>query len=117
MAHTTAGRKLGRKRGFRTQMLRNMAQELLRHEQIQTTVPKAKECVRLTNHLISVAKRDDLNSRRKVARDIRDNDVLTKLFDVLIRRYENRTGGFTRIFRLAHRQGDNAEVALVKLIA
>ena len=117
MAHTKAGRKLGRKRGFRTQMLRSLASELIRHEQIKTTFPKAKEACRLANHLISVAKRDDLNARRAVARDIQDRDVQKKIFDVLVQRYSGRTGGFTRIFRLAPRQGDNANLALIKLIS
>ena len=117
MSQTTAGRKLGRKRGFRTQLLRGLATDLIRHEQIKTTFPKAKECCRLANHLISVAKKDDLNARRAVARDIHDREVLKKIFDVLVQRYNNRTGGFTRIFRLAPRQGDNAELALIKLIA
>ena len=117
MAKTGAGRKLGRKGGFRTQLLRGLASELIRHEQIQTTYPKAKECRRLAEHLISVAKRGDLNARRMVARDIRDGEVLKKLFDTLATRYSTRVGGYTRVFRLAPRQGDNADMALVKLIA
>ena len=117
MAHTTAGRKLGRKSGFRQQMLRSLATDLLRYEKIETTIAKAKEASRLTNHLISVAKQGTLNSRRAVARDIRDKQVQKKLFDVLAQRYESRTGGFTRIFRAARRQGDNAEIAVIKLIA
>jgi len=117
MSQTMAGRKLGRKRGARTQLLRNLTTELIRHEQIKTTVPKAKECCRLANHLISVAKKDNLNARRAVARDIQDRDAYKKLFDVLVQRYSSRTGGFTRIFRLNTRQGDNAELALIKLIS
>ena len=117
MAKTTAGRKLGRKRGFRTALLRGLATELFRHEQIRTTYPKAKECARLADRLIAVAKRDDLNARRRIARDIRDKTVTRKLFGILVPRYGERIGGCTRVFRLAPRQGDNAEMALVKLIA
>ncbi|MFN0116714.1 MAG: 50S ribosomal protein L17 [Elusimicrobiota bacterium] len=117
MALTGAGRKLGRKTGFRTQMLRSLATDLIRYEQIQTTFPKAKECSRLANHLISVAKKGDLNAHKAVARDIRDNEIRKKIFDVLVKRYSSRTGGFTRIFRLVARQGDNAQMALIKLIA
>lgn len=117
MAKTSAGRKLGRKSGARTILLRSLASALIRHEKIQTTLPKAKECCRLANHLISVSKKGDLNARRTVARDIHDPEVLGKLFDVLATRYQGRTGGFTQIFRLQNRQGDNAPMALVKLIA
>ncbi|OVE77572.1 50S ribosomal protein L17 [bacterium F11] len=117
MAQTIAGRKLNRKNGSRQQMLRSLASELIRHEQIKTTLPKARECSRLANHLISLAKKDDLNARRLVSRDIQNRDVLKKVFDVLIQRYTNRTGGFTRIFRLSSRQGDNAELVLIKLIS
>lgn len=117
MAQTTAGRKLGRKQGARISLLRSLATALLKHEQIQTTVPKAKECARFTNHLISVAKKGDLNAHRSVARDIHDQDVHKKLFDVLAPRYASRDGGYTKVFRIGSRQGDNAEVALVKLIA
>lgn len=117
MAKTTAGRKLSRKGGFRTNLLRNLATNLIRHEQITTTVAKAKECARFTNHLIAVAKKDDLNARRAIQRDIQDREVHKKLFDVLVQRYNNRVGGCTRIFRLQARQGDNAQMALIKLIA
>ena len=117
MAHTAMGRKLGRKSGHRKQLLRSLATDLLRHEQIVTTFPKAKECQRLADHLIAVAKRDNLNARKAVARDIQDKDVRKKLFEVLVQRYTNRTGGCTRVFKLAPRQGDNAPMAVVKLIA
>ena len=117
MAHTDMGRKLGRKTGFRKQLLRSLATELIRHEQVVTTFPKAKECQRLADHLIAVAKRDDLNARKAVARDVQDREVRKKLFEVLIQRYGSRTGGCTRVFKLAPRRGDNAPMAVVKLIA
>ena len=117
MAQTSAGRKLGRRTGFRLQLLRNLTTDLIRYEQIKTTFPKAKECSRFTEKLISAAKRGDLNARRTVARDLHDPEVSKKLFEVLAKRYAARTGGYTRVFRLQPRQGDNAEMAVIKLIA
>lgn len=117
MAKTAAGRKLGRKTGFRFSLLRSLSTDLIRYEQIKTTFPKAKECSRMTEHLISIAKRGDMNARRQVAKDIRDGEVTQKLFEVLAPRYSSRAGGFTRVFRLQSRQGDNAPMALIKLIA
>src|SRR5689334_5522220 len=100
MAKTSAGRKLGRKTGFRFAMLRNLATDLLRYEQIQTTFPKAKECSRFTERLITAAKKGDRNARREVAKDLHDGEVTKKLFDVLAPRYSTRAGGYTRVFRL-----------------
>lgn len=117
MAKTGAGRKLGRKTGFRFSMLRSLATDLIRYEQIQTTFPKAKECSRFTERIITAAKKGDINARRTVAKDIHDAEVTKKLFDVLSPRYATRVGGYTRVFRLQNRQGDNAQMALVKLIA
>lgn len=113
---THAGRKLGRKSGPRRGLLRNLATDLFRYEQITTTLAKAKECSRFSNHLISIAKKNDLTARRTIAKDLQDKAVIKKLFDVLIQRYNTRIGGCTRIFKLQARQGDNAEMALVKLI-
>lgn len=117
MAKTAAGRKLGRKGGFRTAMLRSLATDLLRYEQIQTTYPKARETSRFAEKLISKAKKGDINARRAVARDLSDVAVTKKLFDVIAPRYAARAGGYTRVFKLANRQGDNASMALIKLIA
>ena len=117
MAKTAAGRKLGRKTGFRTQLLRSLASQLIRYEQIQTTFPKAKEASRFAEKLITQAKKGDLNARRAVARDVHDAEVMTKLFDVLAPRYASRAGGYTRVLKLQARQGDNAQMALIKLIA
>jgi large subunit ribosomal protein L17 len=117
MAKTTAGRKLGRKGGFRTALLRSLATDLIRYEQLQTTFPKAKECSRFAEKLITKAKKGDLNARRAVAKDVSDAEVMKKLFDVLAPRYASRAGGYTRVFKLQSRQGDNAQMALIKLIA
>src|SRR4051812_1499811 len=100
MAKTGAGRKLGRKTGVRFSMLRSLTTDLLRYEQIQTTFPKAKECSRMTERLISTAKKGDINARRAVAKDLTDPEVTKKLFDVLSQRYATRVGGFTRVFKL-----------------
>jgi large subunit ribosomal protein L17 len=117
MASTTAGRRLGRKEGFRKSVLRSLTTDLIRYEKLQTTFPKAKECSRLTERLISVAKRGDMNARRAVARELTNAEARTKLFDVLAPRYSSRQGGCTQIFKLQTRQGDNAQMALIKLIA
>ncbi len=117
MAKTAAGRKLGRKTGFRFSLLRSLAHDLFKYEQIQTTYPKAKECSRFAEKLITTAKKGDINARRAVAKDIKDQDVTKKLFDVLAPRYAARNGGYTRVLKLQSRQGDNAQMALIKLIA
>jgi len=117
MSQTGPGRKLRRKTGSRVALLRGLATALIRHEQIRTTFPKGKECARLADHLISVSKIGDLSARRLVARDIHDPEVLAKLFDVLATRYKSREGGYTQVFKIEPRQGDNAPMALVKLIA
>lgn len=117
MAKTAAGRKLGRKTGFRFAMLRSLTTDLLRYEQIQTTFAKAKETSRMAERLINVAKKGDINARRMVAKDITDGEVTKKLFDVLAQRYAQRNGGCTKVLRLQARQGDNAQMALLKLVS
>ncbi len=117
MALTGAGRKLGAKRGRRVGLLRNLATSLFLHEKIQTTVAKARETSRFANKLITVAKRGDLNAQKRVAQDIHNAEVRKKLFDVLAPRYATRQGGCTQMFRLSNRQGDNAEMALLRLVA
>jgi large subunit ribosomal protein L17 len=117
MAGTTAGRRLGRKEGFRNSLLRSLASELIRHEKIKTTFPKAKECSRFTERLISIAKKGDRNAWRSVIKDVRDPEIRKKLFDILAPRYSSRVGGYTRVFKLQARQGDNAQMALIKLVA
>jgi large subunit ribosomal protein L17 len=109
----------------RISMLRNQAQALLRHERIETTVPKAKELRPFVEHIITLAKRGiaagdgngrSLHARRMVLRDIQDRDVVSKLFDTIAPRFEARPGGYTRILRLGHRRGDSAEVAQIELV-
>jgi len=124
MRHRVAHRKLGRVTEHRIAMLRNQAQALIRHERIETTVPKAKELRPFVERLITIAKRsladgqngETVTARRLVARDISDNEVLAKLFDTIAPRFTSRPGGYTRLLRLGFRRGDSAEVAQVELV-
>jgi len=114
---THAGRKLSRPTGPRMALLRNMAAQLLRHEQIKTTFPKAREVARFTEGIVAVAKHKDLSSYRRVGSQIPDREVQKKLYDVLIPRYQARAGGCTRVYRLGRRLSDGAEMAVVKLVS
>jgi large subunit ribosomal protein L17 len=106
-------------------MLRNQAEALIRHERIETTIPKAKELRPFVERLITIAKRglaggdtngQSLHARRLVLRDIQDRDVVGKLFDTIAPRFETRPGGYTRILRIGYRRGDSAEVAQIELV-
>jgi large subunit ribosomal protein L17 len=125
MRHRVGHRKLGRVTEHRIAMLRNQAEALIRHEHIETTVPKAKELRPFVERIITIAKRGiaggdangrALTARRTVLRDIPNRDVVTKLFDTIAPRFEARPGGYTRILRLGHRRGDSAEVARIELV-
>ncbi len=125
MRHRNAHRKLGRDTAHRTALLRNQAEALLRHERIETTVPKAKELRPYVERLITIAKRGvkandpkgvSLSARRLVMRDVLNETVVTKLFDELAPRFMDRAGGYTRILKLGHRRGDAAEVAQIELV-
>ncbi len=117
MRHRKAGRKLGRHSSHRLALLRNQAQELLRHGRITTTVPKAKELRRFVEPLITLAKRGDLAARRRVLRDIHDKAVVRKLFDEIAPSMAERPGGYTRVLKLAkRRKGDGSPLALIELV-
>lgn len=125
MRHRVAYRKLGRVTEHRIAMLRNQAMDLFRYERIQTTVPRAKELRPFAERIISIAKRSlnepegsprGVTARRRVAADIHDREVVTKLFSTIAPRYVERNGGYTRLLRLGHRRGDAADVAEVELI-
>jgi large subunit ribosomal protein L17 len=116
MRHKVAGRKLGRDTAHRKALFRNLVTELFRHEQIRTTEAKAKAVRPQAERLITLAKRGDLHSRRMAARDVQDPEVLQKLFDEIAGRYEDREGGYTRIYKLGPRQGDAAPMALISLV-
>jgi large subunit ribosomal protein L17 len=97
-------------------MMSNMAASLIRHEQIVTTLPKAKDLKRVIDKYITLAKRGDLNSRRLAASRLRDEDMAKKLFDVLGPRYKDRAGGYTRVVKAGFRYGDMAPRAVIELI-
>ncbi len=114
---TFAGRKLGRPTGHRFAMLRNMTSSLLHHEKIETTRPKAKEVARFAEKLITAAKGEGIMARRKVARDLASRTVQTKLFDVLVPRYQTRAGGYTQFIKKGPRLSDGAEMGILKLVS
>jgi len=116
MKHRIAGRRLDRTTEHRTAMFRNMVTSLLRHEKIVTTTPKAKELKRIADKVITQAKRGTPHARRLVNRDIKDVEVLVKLFGPVAERFKTRPGGYTRIVRVGRRAGDNAEMAVIELV-
>ena len=116
MRHRNSNRKLNRTSSHRLAMLRNMANSLLRHEVIQTTLPKAKELRKVAEPLITLSKNATLANRRLAFDRTRDRDIVVKLFDELGPRYKSRNGGYLRILKCGFRQGDNAPMALVELV-
>ena len=116
MRHRHGLRKLNRTSSHRLAMLRNMANSLLRHEAIKTTLPKAKELRRVAEPLITLGKKPSLANRRQAFNRLRDRDMVVKLFDTLGPRYQNRNGGYLRILKCGFRQGDNAPMAFVELM-
>ncbi len=116
MRHGMHGRKLNRSKSHRKAMFSAMATALLLHEQITTTLPKAKDLRPVTEKLITLGKRGDLHARRQVAAVINNEDVVRKLFAVLGERYKNRAGGYTRVLRAGFRHGDNAPMAVIELV-
>jgi large subunit ribosomal protein L17 len=116
MRHGLTGRQLSRNTPHRWAMLRNMAVSLLRHETIKTTAPKAKELRRFVEPLITLGKTDSQANRRRAFSKLRDEAVVTKLFDELGPRFKARPGGYTRILHMATRAGDNADMALMALV-
>lgn len=116
MRHGKAHRKLNITSSHRTAMFANMAVSLLQHEQIVTTLPKAKELRKIVEPLITLGKAGGLSNRRLAIARTRDEEVVKKLFDVLGPRYETRQGGYTRVLKAGFRYGDNAPMALVELV-
>ena len=116
MMHGKKGRRFSRDSGHRQAMFSNMAASLIRHEQIVTTLPKAKDLQRVVDKYITLAKRGDLNSRRLAASRLRDEDMAKKLFDVLGPRYKSRSGGYTRVLKAGFRYGDSAPRAVIELV-
>lgn len=116
MRHRQSNRKLNRTTSHRLAMLRNMANSLLQHEVIKTTLPKAKELRRVAEPLITLGKTPTLANRRLAFDRTRDRDIVGKLFNELGPRYKARNGGYLRILKFGFRQGDNAPMALVELV-
>ena len=116
MRHGVAGRKLGVTTSHRFAMFRNMAHALLKHEQITTTLPKAKELRPVAEKLITLGKRGGLHARRQAYAEVRDDVVVNKLFTTLAERYKGRNGGYTRVMRAGIRYGDAASMAVIELV-
>jgi large subunit ribosomal protein L17 len=116
MRHGKVHRKLGRTAEHRKAMFANMAAALIRHEQIVTTLPKAKELRPVVEKMVTLGKRGDLHARRQAISQIRDIGMVKKLFDVLGPRYKDRKGGYTRIMKAGFRYGDSAPVAVIEFV-
>ncbi len=116
MRHRMSGRKLNRTSSHRSAMFANMAAALLKHEQIKTTLPKAKDLRPVVEKLITLGKRGDLHARRQAFAQLRDDAVVAKLFSVLKDRYATRQGGYCRVLKAGFRYGDCAPMALIELI-
>lgn len=116
MRHLNTGRKFSRTTAHRQALFRNMATALLRHERIETTDQKAKELRGVVEKLITLAKRGDVHARRQAHQDIRDQEVLSKLFSDIGPRFKTRPGGYTRITKSRIRKGDNATLSILELV-
>ena len=116
MRHNVHGRKLGRTSAHRTAMFRNQLASLIEHEQIRTTLAKAKELRPLAERMVTQGKKDSLHARRLVGRLVPDRGKITKLFDDIAPRFAERQGGYTRIIKLGPRKGDGAEMALLEFV-
>ena len=118
MRHRNSGRKLGKTASHRKAMFTNMAAALIKHEQIKTTLPKAKELRPVVEKLVTLSRRGskDLHARRQAIAQVGDETQVAKLFDVLGPRYAKRPGGYTRVLRAGFRHGDNAEMAFIEFV-
>ena len=116
MRHGNAHRKLNRTAEHRRAMFANMAAALIKHEQITTTLPKAKDLRPIVEKLVTLGKRGDLHARRQAVAEIRDVDMVKKLFAVLGPRYKDRNGGYTRVLKAGFRYGDSAPVAVIEFV-
>jgi len=116
MRHGTSGRKFNRTSTHRKAMFANMAVALIKHEQIQTTLPKAKDLRRVVDRLITLGKRGDLHARRQALSILRDRKITAKLFDELAERYKARAGGYTRVLKAGFRYGDMAPMGVIELV-
>ncbi len=116
MRHRLSGRKLNRTASHRKAMFANMTGSLIGHEQIKTTLPKAKELRGIADKMITLGKRGNLHARRRAFAVLRDDDLVTKLFGPLAERYKDRNGGYTRVIKAGFRHGDSAPMAIIELV-
>jgi large subunit ribosomal protein L17 len=116
MIKTYNGSKLGITSSHKKALLRNLAAELFLHEKITTTLSKAKELTRYFEKLMTKAKKADLSAIRAISSEIKKKEIVKKIFDVLVPRYKERNGGYTQIIKIGTRRGDNAEIAIIKLV-
>jgi len=116
MRHLKQGIKLGRTSAHRKTLFRNLVTSLMLYEKIETTLAKAKELRRIADRMVTLGKRGTLSTRRRAAEYIKDKDVLKKIFDVIAKRYAERRGGYTRIYRVGFRKGDAAKLAVIELV-
>ena len=116
MKHNIKHRKLNRTSSHRKALLMNMTNALIKHEQITTTLPKAKELRPFVEKVVTLGKKGDLSSRRKAMSILQDEKMTKKIFDILANRYSERNGGYTRIIKLGNRYGDNASTAVIEFI-
>lgn len=116
MRHGVSGRKLSKTSSHRKAMFSNMANAIVKHEQITTTLPKAKEMRAIVDKLITLGKKGGLANRRLAYAQLRDNEMVTKLFTVLADRYKDRQGGYTRVLKAGFRYGDAADMAIIELV-
>ncbi len=116
MYHGRAKRRFNRTAEHRKAMFANLSQALIKHEQIITTLPKAKDLRPVVEKLVTLGKRGDLHARRQAIAQIKDVDLVRKLFDVLSPRYKTRNGGYTRVLKAGFRKGDNAALAVIEFV-
>lgn len=116
MRHGVAGRQLGRPTGHRRLLYRNLVTDVLRHERIQTTEPKAKEIRPMVERMVTLGKRGSLHARRQAIAFLTDTDIAHRLFEEIAPRYQERPGGYTRITKLGRRRGDGASMAQIELV-
>lgn len=116
MRHGFRGRRFSRTSSHRKAMFANLAQALINHEQIVTTLPKAKDLRPVVEKLVTLGKKGDLNARRQAIAELRDAELVKKLFDVLAPRYASRNGGYTRVLKAGFRYGDSAPMAVIEFV-
>jgi large subunit ribosomal protein L17 len=116
MRHGFHGRRLNRTASHRKAMFANMAVSLVKHEQIKTTLPKAKDMRRVIDRLVTLGKRGDLHARRQALSILRDTTITDKLFDELATRYKERSGGYSRVLKAGFRYGDMAPMAIIEMV-